>query len=154
MKSSLLYLTFISVLFSTSSFAMDRVESDDENPSPPVVRTVPRDLESQTVINLNEDVPGCVDNYFRCSIGFWQIAEGWMDLGVTITMGATTFLTGLSTLGDLSSETRTSLGIAAVVCGGSATFLSSLKIYSLKAISDRKNSLRTVILLTLIRLML
>lgn len=146
MKSSLLYLTIISTIYSTSSLAMDDVESDNEHPSPTVVRTVPRDLEAQTVINLNEDVPGCVDNYFRCSIGCWQISEGWIDLGVTITIGASTFLTGLSTLGSLDPATRTSIGIAAVVCGGSATFLSSLKVYSLKAIADRKNSLRTVIL--------
>ena len=145
MKSSLLYLTFLSAVSSASCLAMDEIENHDQ---PLNIHTspVPRDLEAQQVVNLNTDVPGCVDNYFRCSIGFWQIAEGWVDLGVTLTMGATTFLAGLSTLGDLDSTTRTSLGIAAVACGGTATFLQGLRAYSIKAIGDRERSLRAVIL--------
>lgn len=146
MKSSLLHLTFISVLSSTFSLAMDSVESDDEHSSPSVVRTVPRDLEAQRVVNLNEDPPGCTDDYLRWSIAFWGIAEGWIDLGATITMSATTLLSGFSTFGDFSEETRTGLGIAAIVCGGTATFLTTMKAYSLKAIGDRERSLRTVIL--------
>ncbi len=123
MKSSLLYLTFISALSLTSSLAMDRDMNHDEENPPSSVRTVSRYPESQAMGNLNEEIPGCVDNYFRCSIGCWQISEGWIDLGATITIGATTFLTGLSTLGSLDPATRTSLGIAAVICGGSSTFL-------------------------------
>lgn len=141
MKSSLLYLAFISTLYSNSSLAMDHEAGDVlvVVHSSPVVR----DLEAQ--VNLNENVPGCVDNYFRFAMSFWQIAEGWIDLGTILTTATGTFLTGLSTLGDLSEDTRTSLGIAAVVCGGSATFLHSLKTYSIKAIQDRKNSLAAVI---------
>lgn len=139
MKFSVLYLTFILPLYSNSSLAMDQEED-----MPVVVHSaVKQDIEAQ--VNLNEDVPGCTDNYFRCAISFWQIAGGWADFGVTITTATGTFLTGLSTLSDLPQDTRTKLGIAAVVCGGSATFLHVLKNYSLKAIQDRKNSLAAVI---------
>lgn len=142
MKSFLLSLAFFVVTYSNSSFATD--SNDDEIIiSPPSSTIKVKDLEDQ--VDLDQDVPGCVDNYFRFSIGFWQIAGGWFDLGTTLTSSTATFLSGLATMGNLSESQRTSLGIAAVVCGSTATCLHVFKNYSLRAIQERKNSLLEVI---------
>lgn len=96
-------------------------------------------------VNLEEDVPGVVDNYFRFAIGFWHITGGWIDLGATVTTSAATFLSGLGTMGNFTEVQRTNIGIAAVVCGSTAAFLQVLKNYSLKAIHDRQVSLKDII---------
>lgn len=142
MKRFFLYLTFLAVTSSSSSFAMDSKEEGVIISSPSSTVKV-KDLEAQ--VDLEEDVPGCVDNYFRFSVGFWQIAGGWFDLGTTLTSSTATFLSGLATMGNLSESQRTNLGIAAVVCGSTATCLHVLKNYSLRAIQERRNSLIEVI---------
>src|SRR6185295_16383755 len=35
----------------------------------------------QDGVNLNEDIPGCTDNYFRCCIAYWRISKGWHSIG-------------------------------------------------------------------------
>ena len=97
-------------------------------------------------VDLNEDVPGCVDDYFRFCIGFWRISEGWFDFGSVISGSASTFLTGLATQGDLPEDQRKSLGIAAIVCGGVAFGSQVLKNYAMGAIVARRATLQQVIL--------
>ncbi len=116
----------------------------DDRHSAPVLQD-PQQPPRQTPVNLNEDVPGCVDDYLRCISGCWIIAEGWFDFGATLGTVATTFLGGLATLGDLSAETRVSLGIAAVVTGSVSTAFLTLKQFASKAIIERKRRLEQVI---------
>lgn len=142
MKNFLLCLAFAVVAYSNTSFAMDS-KNDDIIISPPSSTVKKKDIEAQ--VDLEEDVPGCIDNYFRFSRNFWLIAEGYFDFGTTLTSSAATFLSGLATMGNFNDSQRTGLGIAAVACGSTATFLHVLKNYSIRAIQDRQNSLREII---------
>ena len=95
--------------------------------------------------NLNEDVPGCVDNYFRFTINCWRIGYGWMDLILTLSITATTILTGLSTAYDDDPVTRSKFGNMAIVMGSASTLIQALKTHATKAIIERKSDLKEII---------
>lgn len=144
-------ITSVLIFALTDVTASQSDSEDDRNPAPvlhnnlvPVVGNNPQ-APQQAPVNLNEDVPGCVDDYLRCVSGCWIITEGWFDFGATLGTVATTFLGGLATLGELSSETRTALGIAAVVTGSAATAFLTLKQFASKAIIERRRRLELVI---------
>ena len=57
----------------------------------------------------------CIDNYFRCQIGFWQISQSWFD-GIGVISGFTgAIVTTLATNGIFSSTVKSQLGIAGAI---------------------------------------
>ena len=101
----------------------------------PVTDPVPHDF------NPNEDVPGCVDNYFRCQVGFWRISEGWFDFAITLSQAGALYFGGSVVAG---SPVATN-GVGLMVCQSVAFFGHVLKNHALKAINDNRVKLRQVI---------
>ncbi len=101
-----------------------------------------------STIDINEDVPGCADNYFRSTRVFWLVGEGWCEFLSTIASSTSTLLMAVVTADGLDPDLRKKLGIAAVTLGGACSFLQMLKNYSQKAAKDSEQRAREVIALS------
>lgn len=112
----------------------------------PVSQILPQDnsLNQQDDINLNEEVPGCADNYFRCCILHWRIAKGWYSFGSLLTgsFGAGILIPAIL---DIAPEYRKALEISALVLGSTATLLQAIKVFGIQQIQEHQADLREML---------
>lgn len=101
---------------------------------------------ASNAIDLNEDVMGCEDNYYRFVISFWRITQGWFDLGITLGTVVLTFLAGFTSLANLSTKTQSTMGISTMIVGGIVTSCQIFKTYATHAVTARKLALRETIM--------
>lgn len=99
----------------------------------------------QAPVDLNEDVPGCLDNYLRYVVCFSIVSKGWLGLAWKATGGASVFILGVASLGKLDEDLRIKMGIAGSVLGGISAFCKTLKDFAKDNIKERRADLRQVI---------
>ncbi len=102
-------------------------------------------IPQQPPVDLNEDVPGCLDNYLRYVVCFSIVSKGWLGLAWKVTGGASVFILGVASLGELDEDLRIKMGIAGSVLGGISAFCKTLKDFAKDNIKERRADLRQVI---------
>jgi hypothetical protein len=142
MKSILaIFFVFILTIFPTSNsynaFASALTEEGKDDKKKPSIKVSSVAADD---VNLEEDVPGNEDNYYRCAISCWRISEGWFDFFTVLTSGTATFLGSLAATLDSPS-----LKVAAPIVGGVATLMMLFKRYAQTAVKDRQEKLKEVI---------
>jgi hypothetical protein len=96
-------------------------------------------------VNIGEDIPGCEDNYYRCAIPFWRVSETWFDTLACIFSILSSFIGSIATLGSLSSEWETRLGITVAVCGFAVVALISLRNHAHRSVIHHTQTLELLI---------
>ncbi|MBX9696815.1 MAG: hypothetical protein K2X98_06060 [Alphaproteobacteria bacterium] len=96
-------------------------------------------------IDLQEDVSGCEDNYYRCCLCCFRITRGWVDLGIALTLVGGAVCTGITTYATLDSNTATIIGTVTTVGLIVGAGLKAFKTYLIEATATRTEDLRTVI---------
>ncbi len=95
-------------------------------------------------INLNEEVPGCADNYFRCCILHWRITKGWYSFGSLLTgsFGAGILIPAIF---DIAPEYRRTLEITSAVLMSTSTLLQAIKVFGIQQIQEHQADLQEII---------
>ena len=106
----------------------------DEIPHPTTLSQIPSSRHE-------EKYGSCVPRYFRCVISSWRIMYGWLRLINKICLTTSILLTGLATIPELSLDSQTKLGIAAIICQGLALFCEEMYDYAGEAVNERKKIL-------------
>jgi hypothetical protein len=96
-------------------------------------------------IDLQEDVSGCEDNYYRCCLCCFRITKGWVDLGIALTLVGGAVCTGITTYATLDSTTTKIIGTVTTVGLIVGAGLKAFKTYLIEATATRTEDLRTVI---------
>lgn len=126
-----------------SSISDDRSQVIEDRITPPEVRIRMQDNDSD--IDLQEDVPGCEDNYYRCCLCCFRITRGWVDLGIALTLVGGAVCTGITTYATLDSATMKVIGTITTVGLVVGAGLKAFKTYLVEAGITRTEDLRTVI---------
>lgn len=96
-------------------------------------------------ININEDIPGYIDDYFRCTKNLCRISVGWFEFGALITTSVGLTLDTLSTYGYLSEERRLTIGLASIIMIGISAGLQALTMHAKQSVQDKNATLRELI---------
>lgn len=96
--------------------------------------------------NVNEDVPGCMDDYYRCWITGWRIADPCLPPLKIMLAIAGTALTATLAWNTLSSEAKTAIGIAGVICTALIGGLQSCAQSSPQAKKDAQDELAEIVI--------
>lgn len=100
---------------------------------------------SNVVVNINQDIPGYEDDYFRCVIIFWSLSLGWIELIITLCVAGSTFLSGMSAVGIGDSSVNRKLSIATAILGATSTVFIVFRNHALRVIKERRAMLRTIL---------
>lgn len=131
------------VLGGGANISEDRsLEIDDRTPQPEIrIRMQNQDND----VDLQEDVPGCEDNYYRCCLCCFRITRGWVDLGIALTLVGGAVCTGITTYATLDDATLKIIGTITTVGLIAGAGLKAFKTYLVEAAITRTEDLRTVI---------
>lgn len=113
------------------------------NPITPISQqNIPQ--SQQDDINLNEDVSGCVDNYFRCCISFWRISKGWFSVGSQVIgyIGSGILIPAMM---DISPGYKNAIIISAAVLTFTANLFYTIKTTGIQQIQEHQADLREII---------
>ena len=97
-------------------------------------------------VNIQENLPGVEDDYYRCSASLWRVAIGWIELLLTLGVIAANILTGFAMSPGLSDQTAQKVHIASFIVGSALTALQIFKTHAQSAIIARENDLKKLIL--------
>lgn len=97
-------------------------------------------------VDLQEDVTGCEDNYYRCCLCCFRITRGWTDLGIALTLVGGAVCSGVTTYATLDEPTAKIIGTVTTVMLVVGAGLKAFKTYLIDASATRTQDLRTVIL--------
>jgi len=97
------------------------------------------------IVNLDEDIPGCEDNYYRCTICAWRISLGWLGLFGLVCSILTLATQTLANFGGLSADVQVKIAIVATVANAVGVALQSLHQYAQKAIAEQQNLLTGIL---------
>lgn len=92
------------------------------------------------------DIPGCIDDYYRCWINTWRVAKPCLPPLKIIFTGAVTILTAILTWNDLDYTAKSAIGISGVLCGSVAGILQTCAQSADQAIKETKDGLAEIVI--------
>lgn len=96
-------------------------------------------------INIEEDIPGCEDNYYRCVIKCLRISRGWIDFFSTLTLILTAILSAVSAGKYDDKNTVVIFGIVTAIISGTTAALRILRDFTVNDEAQRKELLRQMV---------
>lgn len=117
---------------------------------PPVTPTTniqSKDATPQTdrPVNLDQDIPGCVDDYYRCTISVCRICRSPIKFLALISGAASGSLGTLGAFGGFSQTEKQNIQLAGAILAFSSSVLLAIEAYTTQAITENKQELREVI---------
>lgn len=96
-------------------------------------------------INLEDDIPGCEDNYYRCVMTCLRVSRGWIDFFSTIILFVAAILSSVLASNYSNQNLIMILGIIIAALTGATAGFRILKDFTVSEESQIKELLKQII---------
>lgn len=136
-------LTLLIPLTASISYGTDDLLREDS----PLRTTAASTTQGETMkdVNLDEDVPGCWDNYHRVMRKFWIAMDTPFDIVHTLAAKGSALTVLLKTYVSFSPEALSKLGLSSLILGQISSFMVAGKGGSKYLIRRHEDQLRQII---------
>jgi hypothetical protein len=96
-------------------------------------------------INLDEDIPGCEDNYYRCMMSCLRISRTWIDFFSTLALMTSSVLGAVTASNSNNPELIKIVGISTAVVTGITAGSRILKDFTVSEEAETKQLLKQIV---------
>jgi hypothetical protein len=96
-------------------------------------------------VNIDEDIPGCEDNYYRCTMSCLRIARGWIDFFSTLALMSSTVLGTITATNSNNPDLIKAMGISTAVVTGITAASRILKDFTVSEEAENKQLLKQIV---------